>query len=204
MSNQEKTFTFSGLADNTSDLLSECSDISYMSDLDLDFDLDSFNYDLSNGSPIETNNFKIVHYNVNSILAPGRLDELSDICKILKVDVLVITESKIDQTIPTNIITLPGYHEPLRHDRPINGRNGGGVLMYIADKIVFHHKTELQSEFYEHMWVDIKIKNKIFAINALYRPPSQTAADHDLNDYTVASHKIIASDLNFGNCYCKT
>ena len=54
-----------------------------------------------------------------------------------------------------------------------------------------------------------------FAINALYRPPNESPADHQqfletaenilskLNSYDTAQYKIIASDLNFGNCYCK-
>ena len=56
-----------------------------MSEIGLDFEIDSVNYDLSYGSPIETNNFKIVHYNVNSILAPDRLEQLSSVCKMLKI-----------------------------------------------------------------------------------------------------------------------
>ena len=195
-----------------SDLLSECSDISYLSDLD--FEWNSINFDYSNGSPLDKENFKVIHYNINSILAPDRLEQLSDICQLLHINVLILTESKLDQTIPNNLITLPGYHEPLRRDREINGRHGGGVLVYIADNLVFKQKQELQSQNFEHIWVDVKLKNKLFAINALYRPPNQSAADHELflttaeylldnlKDYT-STNKIIASDLNFGNCYCK-
>ena len=203
-----------GTADSDmSDLLSECSDISYISELD--FEWNSINFDVSNGPPIDVENFKVVHYNINSILAPDRLEQLSDICKILNINVLILTESKLDQTIPNNLITIPGYHEPLRRDREINGRHGGGVLVYVAENLVFKHKVELQSEYFEHIWVDVKVRNKTFAINALYRPPNQTAADHELflntaqylldklDNYTSATNKIIASDLNFGNCYCK-
>ena len=61
----------------------------------------------------------------------------------------------------------------------------------------------------------MKVKNKIYSINALYRPPNESAADHDLflteadellgkfNNYA-STYKIIASDLNFGNIYCKS
>ena len=66
--------------------------------------------------------------------------------------------------IPSNLIMIPGYHEPVRRDRHINGRNGGGVLIYIAEHIIFKHKPELQSEYFEHIWVDIKIRNLTFAI----------------------------------------
>jgi hypothetical protein len=195
-----------------SDIGSDVSDLSYISDLDDEHQ--SVNYDLSNGSPIDTNNFNIVHYNINSITADGRLDQLSDICSTLNLDVLIITESKIDQTIPSNLLTIPGYHEPVRRDRNINGRDGGGVLIYISEHLVFQQRQNLQSDFFEHIWVDVKIRNISFAINAFYRPSNESAESHNmflntaesilsqLSSYN-ATHKIIASDLNFGNCYCK-
>ena len=143
--------------------------------------------------------------------AYDRLTQLSDICTILNLDVLILTESKLDNTIPSNMITLPGYHEPLRRDR---NRHGGGVLIYIAEHLIFNQMEHLQSENYEHIWVDIKVKNASFSINALYRPPNETSVCHDMFLNTVTSilqnlsthnttQKVIASDLNFGNCYCK-
>ena len=199
--------------DSLSDLISECSEASFLSDF---YDeCNSCNYDLSNGSPIDTDNFNIVHFNINSILAPGKLDQLSHYSKLLKVDVLIITESKLDQTIPTNLIIIPGYHEPIRQDRHNNGRYGGGVLMYINENLTFQQKQNFQSPNFEHIWADVKINGQIFAINALYRPPNESQADHDLflntaedileklSNYDAARYKIISSDLNFGNCYCK-
>ena len=127
-----------------------------------------------------------------------------------------MTESKLDSNIPSSLLTIAGYHEPIRHDRPINGRHGGGVLMYIAENLVFQHKLELQSEYYEHIWADIRINGTLFAINAFYRPPNESAADHQqfletaenilrkLTSYDSAKYKVISSDLNFGNCYCKS
>ena len=44
--------------------------------------------------------FIVVHFNIDSILAEGRLEQLSDVCKSMSVDCLVITESKLDETIP--------------------------------------------------------------------------------------------------------
>ena len=117
------------------------SDLSYLSDLDNE--CQSYNYDLSNGSPIDTNNFTIVHYNINSITAPGRLDQLSDICSILKLDILILTETKLDNTISNNSITIPA------------------AFLDTANNIL-----------------------------------------QKLSNYNV-TQKVIASDLNFGNCYCK-
>ena len=193
-----------------SDVCSDISDLSYISEFENE--CNSINFDLSDGSPINTNNFNIAHYNINSVTAFGRLDQLADICAILKLDILILTESKLDNTIPSSLITLPGYHEPLRRDR---NRNGGGVLVYIAENLIFNQKEHLQSENFEHIWVDVQIRNVRLAINALYRPPNETSQSHTnfletttcilqkLSTYN-ASQKIIASDLNFGNCYCKS
>ena len=71
--------------ESLSDLASDVSDLSYLSDLD--DECQSINFDLSNGSPININNFNIVHYNINSITAENRLDQLSDICSTLNLSV---------------------------------------------------------------------------------------------------------------------
>ena len=72
------------------------------------------------------------------------------------------------------MITIPGYHEPLRHDR---GRNScHGILMYIANNLDFQHRIELQNNSFEHLCADIRVST--IAINAIYRPPNETAEDH--------------------------
>ena len=67
---------------------------------------------------------------------------------------------------------------------------------------------------FEHLWVDVQTKDKLYAINALYRPPTENPESHSefmeeteiilarLSTYN-ADNKVIASDLNFGNTYCK-
>ena len=103
------------------------SDISYISDFE-DQPI-SVQYDLSHGSPLDKDKFIVAHFNVNSILAENRLDELQSVCQTLNVAVLCITESKLDETVSSQVVTIQGYHEPLRSDRILNGRQGGGCLM---------------------------------------------------------------------------
>ena len=179
----------------------------------LDSTPQSVQYDYCNGSPIDTDKLSVVQYNINSITAEGRLETLSEVCKALNVSVLIITESKLDDTIPSNILKIPGYHIPVRHDRPVGGRHGGGTLMYISEKLTFKHHLSKQSQHYEHLWVDILSENRTVAISCLYRPPVETADSHDLflstsNDILnqMSTHeadiKIISGDLNWGNCFC--
>ena len=67
-----------GAADESlSDCSSECSESSQLSDFE--DECKSFNFDLSNGSPIDNDNFNVVHYNINSILAPDKLEQLEKI-----------------------------------------------------------------------------------------------------------------------------
>ena len=190
-----------------SDALSDVSDTSYMSDLD--------NYpqsriiDVSNGSPINENNVTFIHYNVDSILAEGCIDKLTSICQTIGVDCLVIFESHLDETIPQNLISIPGFHEPVRRDRNINGRLGGGCLVFVATQHTFEQKHNLQSDQFEHILVDIKIFKSLDAVNVWYRPP--LLDNHDkfmivsenilfqLQTYN-SDNKIILSDFNFVNC----
>ena len=192
---------------DASDAWSMCSDMSYQSLSDIDYF--SRNFDLNNGSPINNENFNVIHYNINSITCPGRIEELTYICRLLSIDVLVCTESKLDHTIPTNLITIPKMHEPIRKDR---NRHGGGTLMWISEKLAFKHRPELEEGIFEHIWADIKINNITFSVNAFYRPPSDLIQDE--NVFLETSERIllklhnlpnpiIASDLNFGNCYSK-
>ena len=153
-----------------------------------------------------------MHYNIDSILAEGRLDQLGDICRSMTVDCLIITESKLDESIPTNLLKISNFHDPLRKDR---NRHGGGCLVYISEKLIFNQIVKNQSNKYEHLWVDVNCNNKVYSINALYRPSTDNTADkyeeflnesevilNNLKNYK-SDIKIIASDLNFGNIYCK-
>ena len=171
----------------------------------------SINIDISNGSPLDTDDFLVLHYNINSITVDGRLEELKDVTANLNVDVLICTESKLSQYIPTNLIQISGFHEPLRSDR---NRHGGGCVMYISDRLTFNQQTELQADTFEHIWTDVRVNDKIYTINTFYRPPNEDSENHDkfievsneiltnLDKYK-ADTKIIVSDFNFGNCYCK-
>ena len=48
------------------------------------------------------------------------------------IDILVITESKLDKSFPTQQFAIEGYSLPYRFDRNING---GGVVIYIREDI---------------------------------------------------------------------
>ena len=136
-----EVFAVGAAEDDLSGAWSDISDVSYQSDIDNEHF--SVNFDLSNGAPFDTNNFSVLHYNINSITAESRLEELTSICNLLHLGVLICTESKLDNTIPNNIITLDGFHEPLRKDQ---NRSGGGTLIIHISKLSIQTKTRLRGE----------------------------------------------------------
>ena len=89
-------------------------------------------------------------------------------------------------------------------------------MIYIADHLTFKQQSTLQHDLYEHIWVDITVKGKVYAINAIYRPSTQTiaeeyntfltAADEIMTklDSHIAHNRLFLSDMNFGNSYCKS
>ena len=117
-----------------------------------------------------------------------------------------------DNTIPSNLLSIPGMYKPIRHDRPLNGCYGGGCLIYVSQKLTYQHRFEKQLDIFEHLWVDVKVNEKIYSINSLYRPPYTenqenflTACDpilQQLNSHP-ADTRLVISDFNFGNCYSK-
>ena len=63
----------------------------------------------------------IAHLNINSI--SSKFEPLMSLVKD-NVDLLVITESKIDDTFPMGQFQIEGFARPIRLDR---NRNGGGL-----------------------------------------------------------------------------
>ena len=50
--------------------------------------------------------------------------------------------------------------------------------MYISENLAFQHRTEFQVDFFEHIWADIRVNGKVFAINGIYRPPNEDGENH--------------------------
>ena len=66
-----------------------------------------------------------------SLLA--HIDDLKFFMVNCKIDVLCINETKLDSSVSNSEIYLSGY-DVVRLDRNVNGRNGGGICVYIYTK----------------------------------------------------------------------
>ena len=68
--------------------------------------------------------------NINSL--PNKIDDLRTLVTD-NLDILVVEETKIDDTFSDESIKIPGYeHKPFRRDRK---RRGGGIMTYVREDI---------------------------------------------------------------------
>ena len=74
-------------------------------------------------------NQTIGQININSILSKFNL--LKEL--VLKhVDILVVCETKLDETFPSSQFHMDGFSLPYRIDR---NRNGGGVMIFVWENV---------------------------------------------------------------------
>ena len=94
----------------------------------LDTDADASNI-LRNIKFKNINRLVIGQLNINSI--KGKFDMLKEVIKNY-VDILIINESKLDETFPQNQFCIEGYKTPYRKDCT---KNSGGVLIFVRQTI---------------------------------------------------------------------
>lgn len=146
----------------------------------------------------------VCHANARSILKPGRLDELyEELCCLHAFDIIGISESHLSESVPDSDICIPNYTS-FRRDR---NRHGGGVLIYVHDRLSCIRRSDLEHPDLEIIWVEIKLGHCVFLVGVCYRPPNQNAEQIDtfmegLHDslYPITGHAktsvVLLGDFN--------
>ena len=89
-----------------------------------------------------------------------------------KVDILQINESKLDSTVHDDEVYIPGF-EIVRKDRKVNGRNGGGVCIYLRTNLNYRIRNDLINDHLECLFVEVsKPRSTPFLVGTWYRPPN--------------------------------
>ena len=108
--------------------------------------------------------------NINSLLS--HIDDLKIFISSSKIDILAINETKLDSSIHDYEIHLPGF-EVVRRDRLVNGRNGGGVCIYLRNTINYRIRDDLCDDQLECLIIEItRPHSRPFLMSTWYRPPS--------------------------------
>ena len=108
----------------------------------------------------------IGHLNINGLRS--KISFIKIFLRQHKFDILCLNETKIDSTVATSEISVPGY-KTFRQDRNCHG---GGVLIYASDHLTTKKQGNLSNKSLETLWIEIKRKNsKPIYVCSLYRPP---------------------------------
>jgi hypothetical protein len=94
---------------------------------------------------------KIAHLNVNGLL--HKIDQLRLLTLRTKIDILAITESKINSDVTDAEIYIPNYNLL----RLYRDRHGGGVAIYCHENLSLFAQTNMSNNEYESLWVKIKL-----------------------------------------------
>ena len=104
--------------------------------------------------------------NINSLVK--HIDELRVLFSEFSGDFLAINETKLDESIKSSELHIPGY-EFIRRDR---SRNGGGVGFYIKSSNSYVVRSDLNVINLESLIIQIRKPNsRPFLIATWYRPP---------------------------------
>ena len=108
--------------------------------------------------------------NITSL--PRHIDELRIIRHSKCLDLLAINETRLHDIIADNEVSVDGY-DIVRRDRPLNGRNGGGVCFYIRSNITYDVRKDLVFDQLESPSIEIsKPRSKSFIVATWYRTPN--------------------------------
>ena len=113
------------------------------------------------------NHLIIGNLNINSL--PNKFEDLKILVKG-KVDIIVITESKLDHIFPGSSFRINGYNKPFRKDR---NRNGGEIFVFIRDDIPCKELQIIFFNEFEVLFVEINLSHSKWLFVACYHPPNQ-------------------------------
>lgn len=135
--------------------------------------------DLIDDLHVHTEALLIAHLNINSV-AGFKLYEVKHWLYSRKIDILILAETKVDETYPDSHFMVQGY-QLLRRDKSIHS---GGLMIYIKDNISVIRQQHLESStiqniaftiprMFHHDKQNHNALSKGVIIHGIYRPPSQ-------------------------------
>ena len=96
----------------------------------------------------------IGHLNINSLR--NKFEALKNLMQG-KVDIFIISETKIDESFPLNQFLIDGFSAPFRLDR---NDEGGGIIIYIRDDIPCKELTSHLPSNIEGIFIELNLRKK--------------------------------------------
>ena len=117
------------------------------------------------------NRIVLAHRNINSLR--NKFHILSD--QITgNVDVMVISETKLDDSFPESQFKIPGYSSPFRLDRH---QNGGGIMVFVREDITAKFLS-FEDKPIEALFIELNFRKKKWLLSCSYNPNKNNISNH--------------------------
>ena len=111
------------------------------------------------------NRLIIGHLNINSVR--NKFEPLKKLIQC-NIDIFIITETKIDESFPTQQFEIEGYSTPYRLDR---NANGGGILIFVREDIPCRElKVNLSQAPIEGIFLEVNLRKTKWLLFGGYNP----------------------------------
>ena len=117
------------------------------------------------------------------------------------IDVLMVSETKIDDSFPVGHFVIDGFSIPYRLDRD---SNGGGIMLYVREDIPSNLLATDEKNHIESFYVELNLRNEKWLLNCSYNPNKTMICNQDaLSTYldlhsTTYEKMLILGDVNVG------
>ena len=119
------------------------------------------------------NNIIISYINININSIRYKFQNFVDLASQY-LDVIIIAETKLDDTFPTCQFHIPGFKNPYRLDVT---SNSGGLLVYVNEQIISRELKNLTlPKDIQAIQIELNFRKRKWLLLPLYRPPDQDEA----------------------------
>ena len=118
------------------------------------------------------NRLIFAHLNINSIR--NKFDQLVNGIKG-NIDILMISETKLDNSFPSMQFLIEGFGPPFRSDR---NSHGGGVLVYVREEDIPCKLVPMKNCSIEGFFIELNLKSKKWLISCSYNPHRNFISHH--------------------------
>ena len=118
------------------------------------------------------NKIIVGHLNINSLR--NKFEALQFIIN-RNLDIILPSETKLDDSFPSAKFMLKNFGIPYRHDR---NSNGGGLLLYVHEDIRSKFLKVKSDCNIESICVEVNLRKRKWFINGLYSPNKSFLSNH--------------------------
>ena len=111
------------------------------------------------------NKFLVAHLNINSL--KSKFLEIHELLADKVVDLLLISETKLDSSYLDSIFGVAGY----KLERRDRNQHGGGIAAFVRSDIPSRRRKNLQCQDLENVTFEVILNKSKWCFLCVYRPP---------------------------------